>query len=1164
MDFLEKDVELSNLKALIFLNLRQYNHFFKITRKILSHKNDVLTWALIGLCLQTMKQYNNATSAYSNIFGTPISMTPEMMQEVFANAMVSYKKSRKIETCQSILEDSEKMFEDPDLYFNILYSITYLENQQYSKALKSLEKIDFKEWDHFCIEIKCRALFMLNRYNELNEFLNLINKNFPDYPKKLLFISDCKKKANELFNLNLFEPALEIINIILKKQPDDFETLDLKFNCLFNQSKFKDATEALEQAFLIQGSYLKISSNTIFKFVECSINFSNYREGIDCLEEYQSFHPTSLELRNWLISHLIPQLNERIDVNSRDLDLKACRAAAYLLTAQFDKCNDDLCFIMKEDPKHLLSIVTIMRKSMKLHLKIFDYTTSYEPQIDFHYSGTKNCKKNFLLFMNYLIATGQDDNLKVLISGLNSNKDIIILDPGDILIAEAYLDFKNKDKKACSEKILRSFEYESHDPEFYSKRAILSCHVQLKKDPLEDFEKALKLNPNHIPTLRFILPQLILDEQYKRVSKILTKLEKYYAQFSNDVLNYLPSKKKKSVNNNGKSNSHVIESLVKRKGLNLETGCSKFLDFYIPFIHKYPFQINFNEWTLLALGAFKTWFNKITRKKLLIYKSPITFSAKNRLKNFVNDLINKLPISKHETKENEKMIVTNLFFKDPKISAIVKSVCDQYQILASIENELHLQITIRYKKYIEFNFESFFDSIDKKVSALNSKNEPAHPSPRHSAPSNFPDNSFSFIQEFIPVKKGPKASLGGVNAKQQKTLKIQEAIRKRQAKEVEKEKEKEKEVDSKPPKIEQQVVGTKKKKKKKKANLPKPKPKPTQVGLKKETSSSLPLTGGTAYRKSKEETVELIKRAQPAILPVNAQVPEFSEAQTSNLKSAIKSLIAMEDRVNLLRRSPQLKFVKAERKRERRALEYHLLRALEAIDPTGYDQSFREDFEYRAKMALSLGSLDEIRKIRNTLRSCFFLIPSTWVFKLANELAKRTASQTLFNLIEKQKSVVNAPLTKTLKKISDEAPLLDDFLKKFEKPSKKDDYFISRIKKEFEVLKTCSKEEETFYSFSQVNQNIGTAKKCLSNIQKLTTFLSEEIFLVLSSFKKFEMLKNMGVCIAHDIPEALPIGEEDEISLKDLFSLCKDREFFKEMFDFLDSLCRNEKNELGP
>jgi hypothetical protein len=51
---------------------------------------------------------------------------------------------------------------------------------------------------------------------------------------------------------------------------------------------------------------------------------------------------------------------------------------------------------------------------------------------------------------------------------------------------------------------------------------------------------------------------------------------------------------------------------------------------------------------------------------------------------------------------------------------------------------------------------------------------------------------------------------------------------------------------------------------------------------------------------------------------------------------------------------------------------------------------------------------------------------------------------------------------------------------------------------------------------------------------------------------KFSRLQKMGATIAHEIPDPLPVGIEDEVPCSDIFSLIyEDSEFFKEMFQLI-------------
>lgn len=1176
LDLLEKnDPDLLGLKALIFLSLKRYKDAENVAIKLNSICKDYpIALAILGRTSQSSKKYVPAAMYYARVLGhernnkSDLILNQKIAKLVVFNFIICSKKLGQIDVCLQNIQALE-MINHEDVHFHILKSLIYLETQLFNKALESIEPIASN--NPLCIEIKCRALFMLKRYRELGLFFKLINKNdLTNYTKDLLFIFICKYQAEKLFNLARYDEALEICNTILKNQPNDFEVLSLKFNCLFNLNNYKDAVRSLDTAFQKPGSYLEIPSQMIFKFSECCIHLLDYEKGIDCLEEYQSFHPTCLELRKWLKNNLILQLTEKINLNPKDLDLKGCRAALYLLSAQFDKCSHDLRYIIKRNPEHFLGVITTLRKYLKLHQA---HTEAYGESLPKLTITTKDEKK-IIMIVHYLIAINAFDVARGMLS------QIIFKNEGYALIFEAYIDLKKRDRKACLGKVIASYKYDFGDPDFYSKRGILSDFLkqefkQIKSklpkyimfEPghsLKDFEKALKLNPNHILTLRAIIPSLLHARQYERVLEILSKLETYYEQFSHDLLLHLSAFQKKVSSEERRENFEAINVFLKDTGYHFEERCQKYVEFYKSYLQTNPFTIFFNEWTGLGLGALKMWLEEETqqetRDNVDVKDEPSVRDIKAiyLIKHFIENL-SKLPsVIKYEIEEREEMIIGHIHFDDSKILDTVKSACDQYQMTTSIEQDHHLKIQVfKGKKFRSARVQAFFKAVDEKLLALTSKNEPS-PLPSLQTDTS---SSFDFIQDI--VQKGPRKKKGVVNKKHQKTLHIREKIKqKSDNRKIKKEKEKEKETEfptSKPVAVEQ-----KKKENKGKLELglsvieknsQRKKAKGENEAL-EPIAPKLPLEGGRVYQKGKEEIVEYLKKNLPAIKPINAQTPVFSEIQLSNLKSAIKNLMALEDRVKeYFGSNPQLKtFDKSLRMRLRRAFEYDILRAFEAVDPTG-KISFRDDPEYYAKMALSLGSLEEIRKIRNYLRSEFYSIRSKWVFRLAIELAKRAPSRTLKDLMESQKDFVKNPLTKTLNRLSSEVHLSKSFSEKFDNHESKERFLVAALRKEFEILKQCIKEEETFYTFSQLNQNLGTIKKCLSNIQKLSSLLSSDQFQKLKSHPKFEKIRRMGASIAHDIPEALPIGEEDEVSLDALFSaVYKDRKFFEEIFHLLESI----------
>ena len=320
-----------------------------------------------------------------------------------------------------------------------------------------------------------------------------------------------------------------------------------------------------------------------------------------------------------------------------------------------------------------------------------------------------------------------------------------------------------------------------------------------------------------------------------------------------------------------------------------------------------------------------------------------------------------------------------------------------------------------------------------------------------------------------------------------------------------------------------------------------------------------PLEEGRLYIKPKEESPEkpIKKVKETPIQPIQGLVPGFSTRQQRNLACAKNSFMALESRVKFFfgKENPQIVSLEPSvRKKFRRECEYYILRAFEAMNPTGRE-TFKGDEEYYTKLTLCLGSCHDLHMIRNSLRSDFYKLRTKWIFQLAIEIAKREPSRMLQAMKNLQSPKSN--ILKNALKASAKEPRFKKMaeLKLNEEPSFENDrFFLKLIRKELEIIYSCKKVDEDFYTFSQVNLNIPTMKKCLSNIQKLSARLIQEASNILNHSPKFLKIKEMGVRIAHEIPEELPLGEGDDVSPSELYKLIyEDPEFFSSLFKLIES-----------
>lgn len=319
-----------------------------------------------------------------------------------------------------------------------------------------------------------------------------------------------------------------------------------------------------------------------------------------------------------------------------------------------------------------------------------------------------------------------------------------------------------------------------------------------------------------------------------------------------------------------------------------------------------------------------------------------------------------------------------------------------------------------------------------------------------------------------------------------------------------------------------------------------------------------PLESGMRYQKEKEIEVIFHKPMHhPTPSPTTGQIPEFSELQLKNLESAISYFENLEGLVGSLfgKNPPTFKELPSYLRRSaRRMVEYYLLKSFEAIDPTSKRHPLKEDKEYLSKLNIYLGSLDDLRNIRNRIRSDFLAIKSEPIFKIAIELVKRNPSTILKNLKETKLPTQTNTLKRVLGKSWDESKVKPKIKAIMRLPPsiERDDLLISWMGREFEIIAFSFKACEDFTTFCMTNKSLPSIKKSLSNIQKLYTYLTRERKRVIRENLSFQTVMKMGKKVAHLMPENLIVAMDEEISREDIYDLMiKDPLFFKNMFSLI-------------
>lgn len=345
--------------------------------------------------------------------------------------------------------------------------------------------------------------------------------------------------------------------------------------------------------------------------------------------------------------------------------------------------------------------------------------------------------------------------------------------------------------------------------------------------------------------------------------------------------------------------------------------------------------------------------------------------------------------------------------------------------------------------------------------------------------------------------------------------------------------------------------------------------------LSQEKELALPprLEEGIKYEKEKDIIAPIKRKADPLPHPTTGQIPEFNPIQLKNLDAAIDFFENLEHLVGTLfgKNPPAFKELPLFLRRpSRRKMEYFLLKAFEAIDPTSKSHPLKEDKEYLSKLNICLGSLDDLRNIRNRIRSDFLSIGSEEIFKLAIELVKRNPSAILKNLKETKLPTQTNTLKRALAKswgLGMKKPKIKNLLKT--PPSmEKDLYLSSLMGKEFEIISFSFKAGEDESTFYLLNKNLPSIKMGLANIQKLYTYLTKEKKQTLNKDPSFQTILKMGKKVAHEIPENLIVAMGEEIPREDIYHLMmKDPYFFKNIFTLIgydESICKKQfrKNQV--
>lgn len=418
-------------------------------------------------------------------------------------------------------------------------------------------------------------------------------------------------KPELLYEQGEYGEALELIEAILSKEPNHLEHIELKANCLFKLGEYRQAIEGFERVLQTKGAYLGLPER-VFKLIECCIYLSQYEKAFNHLETYHYFNPTSLALKGWIKSHLIPQFSKLINTKKNNTNLIAWRALAYALASMYNECDLDLRSILIKERSHPLAIKIFMKK---------DVMSSRAFREDFSVAFTLNFKgdyKSTKLSLNYLFNRNVLNNVEEykLTDLPYYPKLLVILAAADIKAGRILDGIK---------KIKDSFNYRFDDADIYCQRGILSglftysasknfseaSFEDFSQTSFEDFSKALNLNPNHILTKKALILYFLMNHQYKDALKCLSDVEEYCLQIEEGASPCISPEEKKFKEEN---KSQRIEALLSQNG-HFEKAIEKYRSVLFHYFVSYPFFMSFREWSNLGLDVLKKELERFLKKE---------------------------------------------------------------------------------------------------------------------------------------------------------------------------------------------------------------------------------------------------------------------------------------------------------------------------------------------------------------------------------------------------------------------------------------------------------------------------------------------------------------------------------------------------------------------
>lgn len=1147
-------------------------------------------------CLKTVLNFCLIEKQYEYIdYVLPLFNSPSF---ILIEALMDFRKEKIEEGLLKIKESYNYHFDDPDFYCQRAILLFYFvkESENFPSPLDDFEQALRLNPNHHKTKLAMLAyLLKQGNYrgalNYLIDVQNYCNQRVSTFSKGKKTASKEMRSFKNILSSNLNSPLITRIHLFksalesyFKESPnmlshfilsifDEFKTAlkeILKEECLKGGSSPLLVSEGSSEIFpklivykkdenKLDKNYFFKSPKKVFKVIKYHLDSSKYIEVMDYLIIYQNFHPTCKKLRAWIKTYLLPQLTEAIE-KTGEADHIACRAFAYFLSGQFMKSNlaFEEIFVNKFNLTPL-ALFLFLKKAVFLKTFVNTFLNTFSDIIAFlglnwdkslEISGDLTQTMESLV-LNYAFLTEKTDTLNSLIEKS--------CNPENYLIITAINNFKANQIEKALENIKNSFNYEftqgdiySKSADIYSKRGLLLTFFvpdpSSFPDPFKDFKRALELNPNHVLTKRALVLHFLKRGEYKEALDCLLFLREFYSQISDDIRPCFSHLGKNIIREEYKEENKKALREIKNSS-SFDDCINSYISLLTKHLKDHAFTMQYHEWSSLSLEGLKMRLEE--KVSTLASGTPPSIIHTST---FVSNLTKKVPsLIQHQIRETEKEIFVDMSFKNEVIKKLFIITCQQFNIQVSEKSNQELTVILK-RDEISSNKRviSFFKALQATIDAAK---EPKR------APTSQPEKKQTINPDYLEPDPQPLRKKSQTEKRKQKTDSIKATLEKKKAEkikeaEAKRKRSKAKKTEKKEKTLEEQAISPKIINKKRASSRVKKSEENVSPILDSEPPT-LPLEGGVRYIKRKETLSETRVRNHPSIKPVNAVVPQFSELQQKNLECAFQHLKDLEDSVGRYfgKNNPKATSINTHKKLVRRELEYHLLRAFEAIDPTSTNHPLRDDPEYCTKIALALGTFEHIREIRNHLR-LFFHIRTKWVFKFAIEFAKRSPSKTIFNLIEKQPSYVEKPLSLALKKMSS-TPSEKRDIPPLNQPSEKNDTFLLElISKEFTLLKGLVKVEEgcsAITSFLTRNTNLPIIKKSLANIQKCTTFLTEKKFDRLNKDEKFQKIRKMGATIAHDIPDSLLVGLEDEVPSGEIFSLLyEDLQFFEEMAQLIN------------